>query len=144
MAYATRQDLVDRFGATELIQLTDRVNRPASTVDDTVVGRAIADAEALIDGYLAKRYALPLAEIPPILTRMACDIARFFLHGKAAEKDGPVDRANTAAISWLRDVSRGVVELEVGAGETPAPIGGGMVRTSASERVMRRDSLRGM
>jgi len=145
MSYASKQDLVDRYGATELIQLTDRNNRPASTIDDTVVARALADAGALIDGYLSKRYSLPIAVTPPILVRMCCDITRFYLHGKAAEKDGPVDRANTAAISWLRDVAKGVVELEIGAtGEAPEPLGGGTVRTSTNQRVMRRDTLRRM
>ena len=39
--YATQDDLIERFGETKLIQLTDRTNRPATTIDaDVVTARA--------------------------------------------------------------------------------------------------------
>lgn len=142
MTYATQQDLATRFGTTELVQLTDRANRPASVIDAEVVARALADADALIDGYLAARpYQLPLASVPPALVRVAADIARFFLHGKAAEKDGAVARAHADAITWLKDVAKGVVVLDV-AGAVVPQAGGGTVRVSAPARVFTRDSLR--
>ncbi len=144
MAYATRQDLIDRFGATEIVQRTDRTNRPPTTIDDTVVGRAIGDAEALIDGYLAGRYELPLAVVPAALPKICCDLARFHLWGSAADKDGAVARAADAATAWLKDVARGTVALEVGGAPAAAPVGGGGVRSSVSTRRLDRDSLRGM
>lgn len=143
MAYITRQGLIDRFGQTELVQLTDRVNRPPTTIDDTVVNRAIGDAAAEIDSYLAKVYDLPIASVPAVLEKKAADIARYFLHGKSAEKDGPVDIAYRDAIAWLRDVARGLVEIDTG-GEKPAQAGGGAVRTSAPNRVFTRNSMGGM
>ncbi|WP_411037639.1 gp436 family protein [Shinella sp. BYT-45] len=141
MTYATQQDLIDRFGETELIQLTDRVNIPVSTVDPVVVGRALDDASALIDSYLTKVVKLPLANVPDVLVKTAADIARYYLHGKAAEKDSPVTTAYNQAVAWLRDVSRGLVELSAG-GETPAPAGGGSVKAVAPNRVFTRDTLR--
>lgn len=141
MTYATKQDLLDRFGETELVQLTDKVNRPASTIDDVPVSRALGDAAALIDGYIGKLYRLPLSALPPVLTKNACDIARYYLHGKAAEKDGPVERTYDEAVSWLKDVSKGVVTLDV-EGVAPAQAGGGSVQASAPGRVFTRDSLR--
>lgn len=141
MPYATQQDLVDRFGATELIQLTDRTNTPVSTIDSVVVNRALDDASAFIDTYLTKVARLPLDVVPAALVRLTADIARYYLHGKAAEKDGPVERAYNDAADWLRDVSRGLVELSTG-GETPPPAGGGSVKSSAPGRVFTRDSLR--
>ena len=57
MTYALQQDLIDRFGESELIQLTDRTNVPPTDVDDVVVGRALADADGTIDGYIGKKYA---------------------------------------------------------------------------------------
>lgn len=143
MTYATKQDLIDRFGETELRQLTDRTNRPASTIDDTVVDRALTDAAALINGYLAKVYSLPLASTPAVLTRVAADVARYLLHGKAAETGGPVARAYDQAVAWLRDVARGTVQLEVG-GTPAAATGGGQVRTTGPDRTFTRDSLRGL
>lgn len=141
MPYATQQDLVDRFGQEELVQLTDRTNFPVSTIDPVVVGRAVSDASALIDSYLTKVVKLPLAVVPEVLVKTTADIARYYLHGKAAEKDGPVARAYDEALAWLRDVSRGLVELSVG-GETPAAAGGGSVKAVAPNRVFTRDSLR--
>lgn len=77
MSYATQQDLVDRFGHAELSQLTDP--DAGAVIDTTVVARALADADAEIDGYLATRYTLPLPSVPDVLVRVACDIARYRL-----------------------------------------------------------------
>ncbi|MBZ9678898.1 gp436 family protein [Mesorhizobium sp. ES1-1] len=142
MPYAVKQDLVDRFGVRELTQLTDRTNVPPSVVDDAVVGRAVADATALIDGYIGKMYSLPLATVPDILVKIAADIARYFLHGKAADKDSPVTAAYNQGVAWLKDVSKGLVALDDGTGATPEPAGGGSVQANPSTRVFRRDSLR--
>lgn len=143
MSYITKQGLIDRFGATELIQLTDRANRPPTTIDDVVVNRAIGDAAAEIDSYLAKVYSLPIAVVPAVLERKAADIARYFLHGKSADKDGPVAIAYRDAIAWLRDIARGLVEIDTG-GDKPAQAGGGSVKASAPNRVFTRESMGGM
>jgi len=142
MAYVTKQGLIDRFGEQELIELTDRENIPVSTVDDVVVGRAIDDASAFADGYLKKVLRLPLSVVPPVLEKTVADIARYYLYGKAADKDSPVTRAFNEATAFLRDVSRGLVELGNGA-ETPVAAGGGQVKVSAPGRVFTRDSLKG-
>ncbi|HQS08723.1 MAG: hypothetical protein B7Y12_02160 [Rhizobiales bacterium 24-66-13] len=141
--YATVDDMVTRFGTTELAQLTDRVNKPASAVDAAVVTRALADADALIDGYIAKVYRLPLSQVPEILAKYAADIARYYLHGKAAEKDGPILRAYDQALTWLRDVSRGLVQIDVG-GTAPEQPAGGTIQASGPDRLFTRDSLRGL
>jgi phage gp36-like protein len=141
MTYATQQDLIDRFGDEELIQLTDRTNIPVSTIDPVVVGRAIEDASALIDGYLQKVMTLPLSVVPPVLAKSASDIARYYLHGKSADKDSAVTRAYNEAVAFLRDVSKGLVQLSAG-GEAPAAAGGGSVKASAPGRVFTRETLR--
>ena len=143
MTYVTKQDLIDRFGQAELIQLTDRTNRPATTVNDTTVTGHITDAESIIDGYLAKVYALPLATVPPALTKVAADLARYFLHGKAAEKDSPVTQAYRDAIRWLENVSKGLIVIE-DAGAIPSQAGSGRIQVSAPDRVFTRDSMKGL
>ncbi|PKR90873.1 DUF1320 domain-containing protein [Pleomorphomonas diazotrophica] len=143
MAYATLQDLIDRFGRTELVQLTDRTNKPASTIDESVVARALTDAEATINGYVARRYQLPLTSVPEALTKKACDIARYYLHGKAADKDSPVYLAHKEATTWLQDVAKGLVVIEA-EGIAPAAAGGGVIRANPSGRVFTRQSLRDM
>ncbi|TXI00294.1 MAG: DUF1320 domain-containing protein [Rhizobium sp.] len=144
MTYCSKQDLIDRFGETELTQLTDRVNKPASTIDDIVVDRAIADATALADGYIGKVYGLPLSEVPPTLTKATADIARYYLHSRGVEKDSPVQRAYDQAVAWLKDISKGLVQLnDPVTGETPPSAGGGQVQIIAPERIFSRHSLRG-
>ncbi|MFD1330254.1 gp436 family protein [Mycoplana ramosa] len=140
MTYVTKQGLIDRFGERELIELTDRTNIPVSTIDDVVVERAIGDASAFADGYLKKVLNLPLPATPPVLEKAVADIARYYLHGKAADKDSPVSRAFSEAHSLLRDVSRGLVELTVDGQSPSAP--GGSVQAAAPARIFSRDSLR--
>ncbi len=143
MTYATKQDLIDRFGELEIIQLTDRVNIPPAEVDDVVVSRALSDAKAFCDSYLLKLYTLPMADVPPILTKQASDIARFYLYGTRADKDSPVTLAFNQARQWLEQVSTGRVTLDV-AGVAPAQTGGSSVKASAPDRVFTRDSLGGL
>lgn len=142
-AYATLQDLTDRFGETEIVQRTDRTNRPPTTIDTVVVDRALTDAGALVDGYVGKVYALPIALVPPVLTKATADIARYYLFGKAAEKDGEVERAYKEAVAWLKDVALGRVQLDVG-GVVPEQPGGGQVHIAAPERRFTRANMRGL
>ncbi|MEL6921362.1 MAG: DUF1320 domain-containing protein [Pseudomonadota bacterium] len=142
MTYATQTDLIDRFGSKELMQLTDRSSTPATRINATVVARALTDATALADSYLGKRYQLPITgTVPPTLTKVTADIARYFLHGDSVEKDDPVDIAHRDAMRWLKDVSTGMVSLEVAGVEAPSE-GGGGVRVEASDRIFSRASLR--
>lgn len=142
MTYCTQQDLVDRFGTIKLIQLTDKVNKPASTIDIVTVGKHIGDAESLVNSYLGKKYQLPLTvTVPDVLTKFAVDIAWFYLHGDAAGKDSPVRLAFNDAKAWLKSVSQGGVIIE-GAGEIIAPAGGGQIKTSQPDRVFTRETLR--
>jgi len=143
MPYVTQAQLETRFGADLLIKRTDRTNTPKTTIDTSVVAAAIADAESRVDGYLGKVYALPLSVVPPILTRVAGDIAMYYLMGDTAEKDGSWDRAYREAMAWLVDVSKGLVQVDE-EGIAPAQTGGGAVRTTPGDRVFTRDSLRGM
>src|SRR5574341_1516172 len=104
MGYAVKQDMIDRFGDVELKQLTDRTGA-IDTIDDTVLGKALADADAEINGYLAGRYTLPLASTPLILVGMACDIARFRLYKPQATEE--VRQRYEDAIKYLTKVAEG-------------------------------------
>lgn len=109
MAYATPQDLVTRFGADEMQQLSDIQPLRVGAVVPEVLGRALADASAEIDGYLAARHSLPLATVPALLTVFCCDIARYRLMSTRA--DDRVEASYKAAIIYLRDVAMGRIAL---------------------------------
>jgi phage gp36-like protein len=115
MPYANQDDLVARYGAEELMQLTDYAG--AGIIDAAAVATALADAQATIDGYLGGVYAVPVSPTPPMLARLACEVARYQLHGKAA--DDTVRRAYEDALRTLRDLSTGTAVL-IGAAAAPA------------------------
>lgn len=140
MPYATHQDLLTRFGPEELLQLTDTAN--AGTIQVAVVQRHLDDADALIDGYLAQRYALPVSPVPALLVRLACDLARHSLHGQAAPEH--VRAAHKDALALLRDLSKGDAAiagaLPAGAGAAPAAAPGS-VRVAAPDRVFGQGAI---
>lgn len=119
MAYATLADLVARFGEEQLVQLTDRL--AAGVIDEAVLDQAIADASALIDGYLAGRYPVPLSPAPAILVGYACDLARYNLFPDANLADDHAVRIrHRDAIRFLELVGQGRLSL----GMTPAATAG--------------------
>lgn len=125
MNYCTRQDLIDRFGEDELIQLTDRAGTGA--VDDAVLDQAIEDASGEIDGYLASGgYATPLSPVPRIVTAKACDMARHALYDDHATEQ--VRKRYEDAIRFLRAIADGTVRLGVSA---PGPVGSNVVEFDA-------------
>lgn len=139
MTYATQQDLIDRFGELELVQRTDRENIPPTTIDDVVVAKALADADAEINGYIAARYALPLTLVPASLVKRASDMARYFLHGEAASE--AIRTAYEDAVKWLTNVSKGVVQLGLtAAGDATSSATGGP-QISAQPPTFNRQTL---
>lgn len=132
MAYCTLQDLIDRFGEGELVQLTDRSIPPVGVIDEAVVDRAIADAGAEIDASLQARYALPLALVPPLLNRLACDIARYVLQADAASDE--VRRRYEDARATLRQLASGQASLGPDAGGSkPAESAGAQVASAGTQ-----------
>ena len=119
MPYATQADMVTRFGEEELAQLTDRVN--GEVIDASVLTRAIEDAETEINGYLAKRYSLPLNSTPPILQRLACDVARYYLHDDRVTEQ--VRNRYTDVVKLLRSIASGEVMLESASALAANPVG---------------------
>ncbi|MCL7422522.1 MAG: DUF1320 family protein [Methylobacter sp.] len=106
MPYCTKQDLIDRFGEAELIQLTDRAN--LGVINDTVLDQAISDAGAEIDGYLSK-YSLPLATVPTVLVRGCCDIARYYLYDDMVPD--LIAKRYDAVIRFLAQVAKGTIGI---------------------------------
>lgn len=111
MIYASVQDLIDRFGEPELIQLTDPLDQ--TSVQEGRAQRALDDAHALADGLLSRVYLLPLTGCaksapvpgnpqavdlvaPPQLTRIVCDLARYYLYDDLAPDNAVAQRYKQA------------------------------------------------
>lgn len=122
MTYATRQDLENAYGADEITQRESMLAAGA-------VNAALANADATINGYLAKRYTLPLTTVPANLAAIAGALARYTLVGDSATERARADYKD--AIVWLKDVAAGVVLLDAAApapGNEPATVA--MISTS--------------
>ncbi len=121
-AYCTKADLVRRFGALELAQLTD--DTTGQVVDDIEVAAVCATASSLVDAFLATRFALPLLTVPDLVKGWTEDIARYRLLKDNAGPDSSARRNYDEAMKLLRDVSRGRAGLPdalgIGADQLPS------------------------
>lgn len=122
-SYCTPDDLIARFGLTEVTQLAPATPGP---VDTPRVQQACDDATDIVDGYLAARHALPLSTIPRILTRLTIAVARYELHlGGDRQPTDQVKQDRDDAISFLKDVAGGRADLGIStSGETPVETAG--------------------
>ena len=103
MTYASQQNLEDRFGSDELLQLAP--NAAGDAIDTDRVATALQDADALIDSYISVRVSVPVDPVPDVLVRIAADLARASLHDDHAPEE--VESRRKSAIQWLRDAAAG-------------------------------------
>lgn len=106
--YCTRDDLIERFGATVVADL--EYGRPGAVTE------AIDDANGLIDSYLGARYPLPMAIVPVVLKRVARDLVRY---GLDIDPDETVQRRRDEAVKFLTGLSKGEVSLGMPAADEP-------------------------
>lgn len=112
-AYVEPQGLVDEFGETELIELTDIGTPRANEVDFGVAQRACDRVNTEIAAALSARYSLPLASVPEVLRYVALDLAHYYLY--QTEPPTWVQTRFDAAKKTLRDIQTGRLPLGVDA-----------------------------
>lgn len=147
LRYATLADLLARYSEQELAELTDLDNIPPTTVNEARVNTKLDDAQALIDGYVGQVYRLPLQGCvkpltvvggaveyvaPPVLTRIACDLARYYLHDNLDPESEPYLR-HKAAIKDLEAVAAGKTQLACPWGGSPGAVLGSDAQTQTDE-----------
>jgi len=128
MPYCTKQDMINRFGRTELEQLTD--HEGIGKIDVVVLDRAIAAADAEINARVKKQYTVPLSPVPEIINLKACDITRYFLYDDRVTDQ--VEARYKEAIAFLKDVRDGKEELGDVNVTPEAPSGRMTVNSSSS------------
>lgn len=101
MPYALKADFEKAFGEGEFSQLTGD--------DETIFEAAEIKAAAVVDGYVASKYALPLLTVPDLVKGWTLDIARFNLWDERAPEE--VRARYDLALEQLRDLARGLVVL---------------------------------
>lgn len=108
MAYAQPSDMIARFGSIEMLRLSAPEGEPLDVIDQDRVNTALGDASALIDSYLRRRYATPLAAVPQEVLRACCILARFDLaHGNGREPSEQMRLARKETITWLESIRAG-------------------------------------
>lgn len=140
MPYTSQSILTDRFGAQLLIRLTDRAEIATGVIDSDVVDRALTDTDAMINGYLAARYKLPLASTPPQVQDLASVIAIYKLHVYAAETK--IEQDYRDALKMLIEISKGVVRLPV-EGIEPEGTGGSGAQFTDRDRPFEASKMTG-
>lgn len=78
MAYCSLQDMIDRFGEIEMIQLSDKEN--TGLLNIVRIQAAIDDAFHEINYDLMKCYRTPIQSEVGILKHWNCDVARYHLY----------------------------------------------------------------
>lgn len=164
MRYASPSDLASRFGYTELAQVAtpDRYQVVSADLLQLVVNSgdasaytaeeveaanatlqrindALKDAADEIDFYLSTQYTLPFNPVPPMLLKLACDLARYNLHQSSATDEVKDRHKNATRI--LEQLSDGRLQLGVNLNNDalkPAP---NLPQSTSSERVFTHDTL---
>lgn len=108
MPFATRDDLVLRYGEAEIIDLTDRAIPRAGEIDDAVLQVAIDDAEAMIQAHLGAKYSRLAEDRPKALVIQACAIARYHLFVRPTEE---VEKRYSAAIKFFDRIGKGEISI---------------------------------
>lgn len=139
MSYAVQNDMLVRFGAAELVQLTDIGTPRTGAIVTEVLERAITDASAWIDSYLVGRYALPITDPSAlaVLNLHCCNEARYLL--MTAQADEAAVKAHDERIAYLKAVAKGDIAL-VPPVSVPPAAGVGDVVFSGGSTIFSRDS----
>ncbi|NII74208.1 phage gp36-like protein [Dyella sp. SG562] len=136
--YVTTAQLAERPAARELAQVATRerdaivddtlmdatlrgLDRSAWTPEDIAIAddalarivEAIGEADGIIDGYLAKRYPVPLTRVYPVVTNWSRAITRYLLHKDrhSMEQNDPIVRDYRDAQKLLQLAATGQFSL---------------------------------
>ena len=141
--YATKADILELLSESDLIGLTD--DSGSGLVDDSVVDRAIADADATIDAYCQGRYSVPFgAPLAPMIRSLSVDLAIYNLYSRRPVADVPEVRKDRRkeAIAFLAKVAE--AKLSLGS-VSSAPVNSGQaVLVGGGDRLFTRDSMKGL
>ena len=113
MAYITTSDLETRIGTTVAAQLT---TDSGITPDTTIMAETVAAAMGEINGYLGRRYAVPIdtsayPQVADVLKSIALDVAVYRLHTLRQPVPAGILESRDKAIEWCMRVSRAEILL---------------------------------
>lgn len=151
MSYSTREEVREMIkdDALNAIIGDTFIEEPAKREElvGPIIDAAIGDADAEIDGYLAKRYAVPLSPAPKVINKFSKDIAVYNLFSRigideSSDEKTYLNRYNSA-IKFLTFVAEGKVSLGAES-DDPATAAATGFSVTSNPRLFSRDQMRGM
>ena len=152
MSYSTRAEVREMIKDDALNSIVGDtfIEEPAKREElvAPLIDEAIADADGEIDGYLAKRYAVPLAPVPKVINKFSKDIAVYNLFSRIGIDEGTdqktyLNRYN-AAVKFLTLVAEGKVSIGADADGDPAAAAAIGFTVKSNPRLFSRGQMRGM
>jgi len=151
MSYSTRAEVREMIkdDALNAIIGDTFIEDPAEREElvGPIIDGAIGDADAEIDGYLAKRYAVPLAQAPKVINKFSKDIAIYNLFSRigideSTDQKTYLNRYNSA-IAFLKLVAEGKVSIG-SESEDPATAAATGFTVKSNTRLFTREQMKGM
>jgi len=109
--YCSIDDLIKRISLEDLTQLSD--DDGDGEYDENIVNEAIEYAQDIIDGYVGKKYQVPLDPIPEIIKRIAVDLAIYWLYSRSDEIPEEIENRYKNQIKMLEDIAKGNISIGV-------------------------------
>jgi phage gp36-like protein len=136
-----KSDALNMIIGDEYIE--DELEREAKIVP--LVEEAIGDADGEIDGYLAKRYPVPVSPTPKVINKFSKDIAVYNLFSRAGIDEGEKEKnflnRYKAAVRFLENVAKGVIDIGASDNTKRAATG---FQVNSNPRLFSRNSMKGM
>lgn len=150
MAYSTTDEVREMIKDNALNTLIgdeyieDTAEREAKIAP--IIAEAISDADGEIDGYISKRYSVPLSPVPKVINKFSKDIAVYNLFSRIgineqSEEKNYLNRYN-AAVKFLTLVANGTVNIGTPDDNVRSANTGFAIKPSP--RLFSRESMRGM
>lgn len=140
MAYCPETAFVARFGQRELDQLLGRGEFAGPKAETgRTYDAAAADADAIVDSYLAMRGGITLpipGAVPPRILELAADLTRYELYDDVKDDDTPaaVVVRRKLALDFLKMLAKGEATIP-GLFPDPVAVSAGSIAVSARDRV---------
>lgn len=138
MAYATQQNCIDRYGTDIVTVATDHDGN--GVIDNSVLQRALDDATATINSYVAGLPGFPFEVTPDSFEKLCCEMA---LYNASFTANTVTEEQRTRyddALKYLTLVAQQKIRLSTGAGQNIVE-SNATANIISSERIFTRTSL---
>lgn len=141
--YSTVEEVKKMIDEGAMVYLTD--DSGTGEIDESKITDAINDADSEINGYIQKRYPLPLPSTPSVINKLSKDIALYNLFSRRGidkeKNDDTVLQRYKNAVKFLENLSKGIVNLGITTTQVKSVI---EINLSSNRKLFSRNSMRGM